>query len=148
MNALHLSALMWSRVHFREAVRYSLDLALDAAAADDANAQIDRSETHIPRRSALEHSARKLDCLTMLWEREEAQLYRYWRYLSMDASTKKLNYFCQVEARTCGVTGERLSLAFPTLRPRSSSFSGRAPFSGTALRPSCTRSAASSIAWC
>ena len=91
---MKLSRLLRNQDNIIDAVKYALHVVLPADKAEDLCQQIDSGELPVPGGKSLAHSWHKLDCLSVLWERELNSNRRMHRYISADSSLKGYNYFC------------------------------------------------------
>jgi hypothetical protein len=112
MSAIQLSRLLRNPENMAEAVKMALRMAHPRSEADILCADVDSGDIPVPGPKSLQHAWHKLDCLSVLWFRDQNRLHHKYRYLSADASQKKYNYFCMRESSLSGL--EDACAAFST----------------------------------
>jgi hypothetical protein len=124
-NAMKLSRLLRNQDNIIDAVKYALHVVLPADKAEDLCQQIDSGELPVPGGKSLAHAWHKLDCLSVLWERELNTNRSMHRYVSADSSLKGYNYFCVRENNVqlpCSLDSSPVPLDFCALPYSSSSW--------------------------
>ena len=94
-NAMHLSRLLRNQERIVDAVKFALHVALPQPQAEQLCASIDRGDIPVPGGKSLAHAWHKLDCMSVLWERERQRHCSMHRHILADSSLKNHNnYFC------------------------------------------------------